>query len=255
MISNNVTTVSFGALRQAVSHALWQYDYGQVLKIEGLDLPQAYEVHFSLTEKGGRAVEQIGDASGVIIPDALLQAGTPIYAFLFLHTGLNDGETEYKITIPVKQRPQPSNDVPTPVQQDVITQAIAALNQAVEDTAEDAASAQTFAEAAATSEANAAQSAEDAEGSARSAAASASAAAGSERNAGLSAAEAKQSEDNAEASAQSASDSADRAEQGAAGAGWMFFEIVDGNLIMERTRNVTVDFYLEDGDLIMEAVS
>lgn len=47
---------------------------------------------------------------------------------------------------------------------------------------------------------------------------------------------------------------ADRAEQGATGAGWMFFEIVDGNLIMERTRNVAVDFYLENGDLIMEAV-
>lgn len=254
MISNNVTTVSFGALRQAVTHALWQYDYGQILKIEGLELPQAYEVHFSLMEKGGTAIKQIGDENGVTIPDELLQAGTPIYAFLFLHTGLNDGETEYKITIPVKQRPEPSNDVPTPVQQDVITQAIAALNQAVEDTSEDAASAQASADAAATSEANAAQSAEDAEGSARSAAASVSAAAISERNAGLSAAEAKQSEDNAEASAQSASDSADRAEQGAAGAGWMFFEIVDGNLIMERTRNVTVDFYLEDGDLIMEAV-
>ena len=254
MISNNITTVSFGPARKTVARALWQYDYGQILKIEGLALPEAYEVHFSLTETGGTSVEQIGDADGVIIPDALLLAGTPIYAFIFLHTGTDDGETEYKITIPVKARPKPSEEKPTPVQQDVITQAIAALNKAVEDTAEDAASAQESAESAALSEGNAAQSAENAEGFARSAAASASSAAVSERNAGLSAAEAKQYDDNAEASAQSASDSADRAEQGAAGAGWMFFEIVDGNLIMERTRNVTVDFYLENGDLIMEAV-
>lgn len=171
MISNNVTTVSFGPMRKVIAHPLWQYDYGQILKIEGLALPETYEVHFSLTETGGTSVEQIGDADGVIIPDALLLAGTPIYAFIFLHTGADDGETEYKITIPVKARPKLSEEKPTPVQQDVITQAIATLNKAVEDTAEDAASAQESAESAALSEGNAAQSAEDAEGSARSAAA------------------------------------------------------------------------------------
>lgn len=141
MISNNVTTVSFGPMRKVIAHPLWQYDYGQILKIEGLALPQAYEVHFSLTETGGTSVEQIGNADGVIIPDALLLAGTPIYAFIFLHTGTDDGETEYKITIPVKARPKPSEEKPTPVQQDVITQTIAALNTAVEQTGEDAESA------------------------------------------------------------------------------------------------------------------
>lgn len=148
MISNNVTTVSFGALRQAVSHALWQYDYGQILKIEGLDLPQAYEVHFSLTEKGGTAIKQIGDENGVTIPDELLQAGTSVYAFLFLHTGDADGETEYKITIPVKARPQPTEEEPTPVQQDAITQAIAALVAAVQAVGEDMQAAEESAESA-----------------------------------------------------------------------------------------------------------
>lgn len=148
MISNNVTTVSFGALRQAVTHALWQYDYGQILKIEGLELPQAYEVHFSLTEKGGTAIKQIGDENGVTIPDELLQAGTPIYVFLFLHTGDADGETEYKITIPVKARPQPTEEEPTPVQQDAITQAIAALVAAVQAVREDMQAAEESADSA-----------------------------------------------------------------------------------------------------------
>ena len=215
MISNNITTVSFGPARKTVARALWQYDYGQILKIEGLALPETYEVHFSLTETGGTSVEQIGDADGVIIPDALLQAGTPIYAFIFLHTGADDGETEYKITIPVKARPKPSEEKPTPVQQDVITQAIATLNKAVEDTAEDAASAQASADAAATSEANAAQSAEDAEWSARSATGSANVATQSAANAAGSASSASTYASNASESAQTAEDFANAAQTSA----------------------------------------
>lgn len=33
---------------------LWQWDYGQVLRIQGLTLPTAVEIHFSLAETGGR---------------------------------------------------------------------------------------------------------------------------------------------------------------------------------------------------------
>ena len=48
--------------------------------------------------------------------------------------------------------------------------------------------------------------------------------------------------------------SADRAEQAAQNAGYMFFYIDDdGDLIYQRTNNVDVDFYLEDGDLFVEA--
>lgn len=34
---------------------LWQWDYGQVLRIQGLNLPKAVEIHFSLQESGGEA--------------------------------------------------------------------------------------------------------------------------------------------------------------------------------------------------------
>lgn len=37
---------------------LWQYDYGQVLRIQGLSLPPAIEIHFSLQETGGRSNHQ-----------------------------------------------------------------------------------------------------------------------------------------------------------------------------------------------------
>ena len=61
-------------------------------------------------------------------------------SYIYLHEGEDDGETEYKALIPVIGRPEPSDLEPTPVQQDAITQAIAALNTAVthvEDVADD----------------------------------------------------------------------------------------------------------------------
>ena len=48
---------------------------------------------------------------------------------------------------------------------------------------------------------------------------------------------------------------ADRAEQASANAGYMFFYINDdGDLIYQRTPNTQVDFYLQDGDLYVEAI-
>ena len=110
----------------------WQWDYGQILIFEGLDLPVAYEVHFSNEGVGGTSTTQIGDADGVAIPDTYFTTGETIYAWVYLHEGNDDGETEYSVVIPVKKRPQPSNATPTPVQQDVITETIAALQDAVD---------------------------------------------------------------------------------------------------------------------------
>ena len=47
----------------------------------------------------------------------------------------------------------------------------------------------------------------------------------------------------------------EKAEQAANKAGWMAFEIVDGELFYERTPSVQVDFSLVDGDLVMEAIN
>lgn len=51
-----------------------------------------------------------------------------------------------------------------------------------------------------------------------------------------------------------AEDAADRAEQAAAQAGYMFVEIDEnGHLILTRTENTNVDFYLSNGHLYVEA--
>ena len=45
---------------------LYRYDYGQILKITGLELPSAYEVHFG-NRGSDTSVTAIGDADGVSV--------------------------------------------------------------------------------------------------------------------------------------------------------------------------------------------
>lgn len=129
---SNVVTAVFGASKVTRTRALYQWDYGQVLQFSGLDLPSAYTVHFSNVGVGGAAKTMVGGADGVDIPDEYLTTGQTVYAWVYLHTGADDGETVYAVIIPVTQRPKPIDESPTPVQQDAIDQAIAALNAGVE---------------------------------------------------------------------------------------------------------------------------
>lgn len=59
--------------------SLWQYDYGTVLHLTGLELPAAVEIHFATVERGGESETRIGvTADGITevkIPDALLEMG------------------------------------------------------------------------------------------------------------------------------------------------------------------------------------
>ena len=135
-MATNIVTAVFGASRVVKTRALYQWDYGQILQFEGLDLPDAYTVHFSNQGIQGTAKTQVGNADGVSIPDEYLTTGLTVYAWVYLHAGEDDGETEYAVIIPVTARPQPTEDEPTPVQQGVIDQAIAALNAGVQDVQE-----------------------------------------------------------------------------------------------------------------------
>lgn len=130
-MNDNIVRASFIFGRTANTRSLYQWDYGQVLKLEGLDLPDAYTVHFANQPMSGNAKTQVGGADGVDIPDEYLTTGLPVYAWVYLHTGADDGETVYSVTIPVTKRPQPTEEPPTPQQQGAIDTAIAALNEGV----------------------------------------------------------------------------------------------------------------------------
>lgn len=217
-MNDNIVVASFSDARHETrTRRVYQYDYGMVLTVDGIDLPVAFEAHFSNTDDTGTSTTQIGSDSAVTIPDAYLLTGLPIYCWIYLHSGETDGETVYKITIPVKRRAQPTNETPTPVQQDAITEAIAALNSAVTQTGQDASSAEASASDAADSAEEAKgykEGAEEAEGnattSATQAAEHAENAQGYAENAALSASQADASATTAsqyaQAAAQSASD-------------------------------------------------
>ena len=246
----------FGGGTSTVTNKRTRTDYGQVLEISGVDLPSTFECIFSNSAtSAGVGKKMIGSAQRVLIPDEYLTTGQPIYAWILLHDTEDDGRHMYSIRIPVADMPDTSPEEPTPVEQSVISQAITALNTAVDTTTQKAQEASESAD-------RAEQAAEGAEGYAERAEAAQSAAESARDAAQASAASASQSAESAQASessartsATSAAQDADRAEQAAGQSGYMFFHIdSNGDLIYERTSNVDVDFRLVDGDLILEAV-
>ena len=114
---NKITSVVFDECDEikVVYGGLWQYNYGQILRIEGLDLPSAVEIHFSLEETGGEAKRRIGitksGVTDVVIPDFILEGNDATrdynaYAFIYL-SDEESGETTHKIKIRVTSRPKP----------------------------------------------------------------------------------------------------------------------------------------------------
>lgn len=247
----NIITAVFCGANTTSASGLYQYDYGQILRFQGIDLPSTYEVHFC-NEGEAETITVLGNADGVAIPDQFLLDGAAVRAWVFLHTGADDGETEYAVRMPVTERPEPSDIEPTPVQQDIITQAIAALNNAIDETSASAQQAAQDAQTASTAAENASEDAASALTYRNEAQASAVSANSAALAAASSANAASASEDAAHEYAEDAETSADRAEQAAASAGYMFISMDEnGHLIYERTSNTDVDLSLVDGHLIM----
>lgn len=118
---------------------LWQWDYGQVLRIQGLNLPKAVEIHFSLQESGGEAKKRVGftkdGVTDVVIPESMLENEEATddynaYAFVYL-TDETSGQTEYKICMPVKARPKPEA-FDKPEDGEIFREAIKAVNDAAD---------------------------------------------------------------------------------------------------------------------------
>lgn len=148
----------------AHAYGLWQWDYGQQLRIEGLHLPTAVEIHFALQETGGEAITRVGTTKDgvttVTIPDSMLEGnGTAwtaekmynIHAWIYL-SDRTSGETIKRITMQVKSRPKPKA-FEAPGDGEIFHQAIEAVNDAAkraEDAGDKAIAAADEAEKAAT---------------------------------------------------------------------------------------------------------
>lgn len=106
--------------RTAEVKDIWQWDYGQILRIQGLNLPTVVEIHFSLDEHGGEAVRRIGvtkdGVTDVPIPDLMVENesayGDSYYFFAYIYlTDETSGNTEYKIRAKVSTRSKPEGYV------------------------------------------------------------------------------------------------------------------------------------------------
>ena len=142
------------------AYGLWQWDYGQQLRIEGLHLPTVVEIHFSLQEAGGEAVPRVGvtkdGVTTVTIPDSMLE-GTDavrdyqVYAWVYL-SDRTFGETTKQIMMKVKARSKPKA-FDAPGDGEIFHEAIEAVNDAAkraEEAGDKAVSAADEAKAAAT---------------------------------------------------------------------------------------------------------
>ena len=127
----NIVTANLAKSRFFRCPPLYQYNYGMVLKITGIDLPTAYEVDFA-NDVNGTSITQIGNANGVTIPAQYFVPGQAIYCWLRVHPTQDSGVTTATIVIPISPRATITDDEPTPEEQSAIDEAIAALNTAVE---------------------------------------------------------------------------------------------------------------------------
>ena len=154
---------------QAVSD-LWQWDYGQTLRIQGVKLPAAVEVQFSTTERIGETVTRIGvtkdGVTEVPIPDTLLEGGGTtqdytIYAFVYIENG-DSGKTEYRVSMKVRARPKPEAHA-TPEEGELFWQAIVAVAESADRAESARKSAEASADEAKTAKENAETAAKNAE--------------------------------------------------------------------------------------------
>ena len=142
-MANNITTATFesGQTFAKASPGLWQWNRGQVLMIEGIELPTVFKIHFSNSPAVGTSKARVGSASGTQIPNEYLESGKTVYAFFWLSESESVAETLYRIDIPVAKRPEPTDEEPSLEEESEIDGLIAALNagvKAAEGSAEDA---------------------------------------------------------------------------------------------------------------------
>lgn len=130
-MSNIIKATFDSGETSVVTTSQYMFARGQILQIEGLDLPSVYRVNFSNAPTGDSKT-QIGTADGVVIPDVYFTTGKTIYAYVMISNDDDDREIKYDITIPVLNATEPEDDTPTEEQTSIITQAINALAEATD---------------------------------------------------------------------------------------------------------------------------
>ena len=162
--NDNIIYARFNHGHEITTDPRSQYAYGQVVKISGLHLPASFDADVS--NKGDKkAKAAIGTNNELPIDDNYFLSGKDIIVMINVHATDKDGRTKYIINIPINKRSKRADIKLEPVEQDVISTAIATLNEAVERTSADVESAENSANRAHESATSAEQSATNASNS------------------------------------------------------------------------------------------
>lgn len=132
-MENRIITAVFKGSKNTKVSDVWQWDYGQVLRIQGLDLPTAVEVDFAVAG-ASESIARIGTTkdgvTDVVIPDSLIETGKNLVAYIYLRDSAS-GNTEYQIDMLVTKRAKPEA-YDTPEDKELFGQAIEAVNAAAD---------------------------------------------------------------------------------------------------------------------------
>ena len=133
--------VNFGRERTARKSGLYQYDYGQILRVFDLELPEYVTVDFSLTDTRGSTETRVGKTTDgcleVQIPNEMLKNSHVsvnteyymIYAYIYV-SDETSGNTVYKVILQVKTRSKPSDIGTDPEDKKLLDEAVNAVNAA-----------------------------------------------------------------------------------------------------------------------------
>ena len=133
MRNNIITATVAGDSLYIKTDSVFQYDYGLKLVIDGITLPETYDVQFGNT--GSAAAKTVaGTAEGVDIPDEYLRNGEDIHAYMYLKDEEEYGYTVYHIHIPVVDRAAIDTEAITPIQHTYVEKALEQIAEAVEET-------------------------------------------------------------------------------------------------------------------------
>lgn len=132
-MENRIVTAVFKGSKNTKVSDVWQWDYGQILRIQGLDLPTAVEVDFAVAG-ASESIARIGTTKNgvtdVVIPDSLIETGKNLVAYIYLRDS-ESGNTEYQIDMLVTKRAKPEA-YDTPEDKELFGQAIEAVNAAAD---------------------------------------------------------------------------------------------------------------------------
>lgn len=132
-MENKIVTAIFKDSTHTKVSDVWQYDYGQILRIQGLDLPTAVEVDFAVAG-ASESIARIGTTkdgvTDVVIPDSLIETGKNLVAYIYLRDSAS-GNTEYQIDMIVTKRAKPEA-YDRPEDKELFGQAIEAVNTAAD---------------------------------------------------------------------------------------------------------------------------